>query len=149
MPDDSDRVRRSVPSVIPGSEVMNMRVPVIVVTLAVALAMAGQVAAAQAAKPAKSAAAHSAIAGKLESYDASTRMLKIRTGKNEQEFTLAANAVVHQGAKTLMADDLASHQGQSVKVRYTVANSQKTADSITIAGATHRASTAKRESPNK
>ena len=123
-----------------------MRVPVIVATLALALAIAGPVAAAQATKSSSSkpAATHGSVAGKLESYDAATKTLRVKAGKNDQEFTLASNAVVRQGAKTLTADELASLQGQTVKVRYTVVNSQKTADSITVAGATHHASTAKK-----
>jgi phage baseplate assembly protein gpV len=123
-----------------------MRVPVIVATLAVALAMAGQSAAAQSMKSSSSkpAATHGSVAGKLQSYDAATKTLKIKAGKGEQEFTLANNAVVRQGAKTLTADELASHEGQTVKVRYTVANNQKTADSITIAGMAPHAASAKK-----
>ena len=120
-----------------------MRVPVIVAALAVALAFASQGAAAQMTKPSsKTSATHGSVAGKLQSYDAATRTLKVKAGKGEQEFTVASNAVVHQGAKTLTTDELASHEGQNVKVRYTLANNQKTADSITIAGAP--ASSAKR-----
>ena len=100
-------------------------------------------AAAQTSKPAK-AATHASIAGTLESYDPATRMVKVKTGKTEQQFTLASNAVVHLGAKTLSVDDLASQQGHNVKVRYTMMNNEKTADSITIAGASHRGASAKR-----
>ena len=123
-----------------------MRVPVIIATLAVALAMAGQASAAQATKSStsKPAASHASVAGKLQSYDTATRMLKIKAGKGEQEFTVASNVVVRQGAKTLTTDDLSSHEGQNVKVRYTVANNQKTADSITIVGSA-RTSAAKRQ----
>lgn len=107
--------------------------------------MAGHAAAAQGAKPTtKAAATHGSISGKLESYDPATRTLKIKAGKNEQQIMLASNAVVHQGAKTLTADDLAAQQGHEVKVRYTLANNEKTADSVTIAGGPHRGTQAKR-----
>jgi hypothetical protein len=122
-----------------------MRVPAIVLTLAVGVAMAGHASAAQTTKPAtKATATHGSISGKLESYDPATRMLKIKAGKGEQQITLASNAVVHQGAKTLTVDDLAAQQGHDVKVRYTVANNEKTADSVTIAAAPRRGTQAKR-----
>ena len=60
-----------------------------------------------------------------------------RPGFPEQEFKLTSNAVVRMGAKTLTADDLSSHQGQNIKVRYTVTDSDKMADSITIADTPH------------
>lgn len=63
--------------------------------------------------------------------------MKVRAGKAEQEFKLTSNAVVRLGAKTLTADDLSSHQGQNIKVRYTVTDSDKMADSITIAETPH------------
>jgi hypothetical protein len=112
-----------------------MRVSAIVATCALVLAVASQATAAQSSKTAK--ASHGSIAGKLESYDASSRTMKVRAGKAEQEFKLTSNAVVHMGAKTLTADDLSSHQGQNIKVRYTVTDKDKMADSITIADTPH------------
>jgi hypothetical protein len=100
--------------------------------------MAGHATAAQSSKAAK--ATHGSIAGKLESYDAANRTMKVRAGKAEQEFKLTTNAVVRMGAKTLTADDLSSHQGQNIKVRYTVSDKDKMADSITIADTAHHAS---------
>ena len=115
-----------------------MRVSAIVATCALVLAMAGQAMAAQTSKPAK--ATHGSVAGKLESYDASNRTMKVRAGKGEQEFKLTNNAVVRMGAKTLTADDLATHQGQNIKVRYTVSDKNKMADSVTIADTSHHGS---------
>jgi hypothetical protein len=121
-----------------------MRIPAIVVTVALGLALASHSAMAQTAKPAKPSASHQSVSGKLESYDPATRTMKIKAGKNEQQIMLSSDAVVHQGAKTLSTDELASKQGQNVKVRYTVSNNQKTADSVTLAGAAPRAAAAKK-----
>src|SRR5919109_5476894 len=99
-----------------------MRVPVIVAALVAAVAIGGQAAAAQTSKsPAKAKSHHEAVAGKLQSYDASSKTLKIQTPKGEEQFMLAGNAVIRQGTKMLKADDLASQSGQNVKVRYTEA----------------------------
>ena len=116
-----------------------MRVPAIIVTVALGLALSSHSAIAQTAKSSKPSASHGSIAGKLESYDPATRTLKIMSGKTEQQIMLANNAVVHQGAKTVSTDELASRQGQNVKVRYTVTNNEKMADSVTLAGAQPRA----------
>ena len=115
-----------------------MRFPAILAMCALVLAGASQAAAAQSSKPAK--ASHGSVAGKLESYDAANRTVKIHAGKGEQEFKLTSNAVVHMGAKTLPVDDLSSHQGQNVKIRYTVTDKDKMADSITIADTSHHGS---------
>jgi hypothetical protein len=120
-----------------------MRVPAIVVTVALGLALTSHTAAAQTTKSVKPSASHGSVAGKLESYDPATRTMKIKAGKNEQEITLASTAVVHQGAKTLSTDELASRQGQNVKVRYTVTDNHKTADSVTLAAAAPHAAAKK------
>jgi hypothetical protein len=112
-----------------------MRVSVIVATCALVLAVAGHATAAQSTKTPK--VNHGSVAGKLESYDAANRTMKLRAGTAEQEFTLTSDAVVRMGTKTLTADDLASHQGQNIKVRYTITASNKMADSITIADTPH------------
>ena len=112
-----------------------MRVSLIVAACALVLAVAGPATAAQSTTTPK--INHGSVAGKLESYDASNRTMKVRAGKAEQEFKLTSNAVVRMGAKTLTAGDLASHQGQNIKVRYTVTDSSKMADSITIADTPH------------
>jgi hypothetical protein len=122
-----------------------MRIPAIVVTVALGLALTCHSAIAQTAKTAKPSASHQSISGKLESYDPATRTMKIKAGKNEQQIMLASDAVVHQGAKTVSTDELASRQGQNVKVRYTVSNNQKTADSVTLAGAAPHSSAAKKQ----
>jgi hypothetical protein len=122
-----------------------MRVPAIVFTVALGLALTSHPAIAQTTKSAKPSASHGSLAGKLESYDPVTRTLKIKSGKDEQQIMLANNAVVHQGAKTLSTDELASRQGQNVKVRYTVTNNEKMADSVTLAGAPPHAAAAKKQ----
>jgi hypothetical protein len=121
-----------------------MQVRALIVTVALGFALASQSVMAQTSKATKS-PAHGSISGKLESYDPATRTLKIKAGKNEQQIMLANNAVVHQGAKTLSTDELASKQGQNVKVRYTVSKDQKTADSVTLAGGAPRAAAAKKQ----
>jgi len=121
-----------------------MRVPAIVATVALGLALTSHTAMAQTTKSTKPSATHGSIAGKLESYDPATRTMKIKSGKNEQQVTLASNAVVHQGAKTVSTDELTSRQGQNVKVRYTMTNNEKTADSVTIAGTPPHAASPKK-----
>ncbi|MGB2713549.1 MAG: hypothetical protein WBC51_05180 [Vicinamibacterales bacterium] len=122
-----------------------MRVRALIVTVALGLALASHTAMAQTTKSAKQSASHGSISGKLESYDPATRTMKIKSGKSEQQIMLSSNAVVHQGAKTLSTDELASRQGQNVKVRYTVTNNEKTADSVTLAGAPVHPATAKQK----
>lgn len=94
-----------------------MRVPATVAAVALGLVLTTHTAIAQTTQSLKPSASHGSIAGKLESYDPATRTLKIKSGKSEQQVTLASNAVVHQGAKTLSPDELASRQGQNVKDR--------------------------------
>jgi phage baseplate assembly protein gpV len=123
-----------------------MRFPAIVAAVVVAAAaISGQAISAQATKPAKTTSHHEAVAGKLQSYDASSKVLKVQTSKGEQQFTVANDAVVRQGAKKLTADDLASHSGQNVKVRYTESNGQKMADSITVAGGPAQSASTKKK----
>jgi phage baseplate assembly protein gpV len=122
-----------------------MRFPVIVAAMVAAAAITGQAIGVQTTKAAaQTKRHHEAVSGKLQSYDASSKLLKVQTPKGEEQFTIASDAVVRQGAKKLTADDLASHSGQNVKVRYTESNGQKMADSVTLAGGSMQASAKKK-----
>jgi hypothetical protein len=111
-----------------------------------ALALAATVSASQAAKkePAKSTAAPKTAAmkpagksatGKISKYDAATHTLTVTTPKGDENFVLSDKASLHAGSKTITADDLGSHAGQTAKIRYSDANGTRTAEMVTVAAA--------------
>jgi hypothetical protein len=119
-----------------------------------ALALATSVSASQAAKtaPAKAAASKPAAAkmagksatGKISRYDAATHTLTVSTSKGEESFVLGDKAALHAGSKAIAADDLASHAGQTAKIRYTEANGKMTAEMVTVAAPKAAAKSAKK-----
>jgi hypothetical protein len=107
------------------------------VTAAAVLALGGPALAAQAAsaaaKPKAAAAAKSMSAtGKIESYDAASKTVKITTSKGEESFVLGDAAKVMHSGKAVT--DLNTLVGHDAKVHYTEANGTKTATSISVAG---------------
>jgi hypothetical protein len=72
------------------------------------------------------------LKGTLEKFDASSRMLTVHTSKGAETLALGPNAHIMQGSKTMTADDLASHTGSKVDVKYTESNGQKTAQNVRL-----------------
>lgn len=91
------------------------------------------IAAASFAAPAK--AREAWAAGNLEKFDAAARSVVVKQGTHEMTFTLATDAHLMQGKKTLQPGDLAGDIGQRVKVRYTLDGATKRADRIEVQGA--------------
>lgn len=117
-----------------------------------ALSIAGSAMAAQA-KPATK-ATHAAKAtattgtatvarGKIVKFDPASKMLTLSTGSGEEQFTLAANARVREGSKSVTAADLEKMAGDRATVRYSESGGQRTAHSVTLA---HKTAT---KSPKK
>ena len=117
------------------------------VAIAAALALGGPAMAAQAAhtKAATTAKSHAAKSesamGKVTKYDAATRTLTITTKKGEESFVLASDAKVMNGAKSV--SDLSSAVGENAKVHFTEASGVKTAQSVSVSGASMAKSNAK------
>lgn len=108
-----------------------------VVAAAAVVALGGSALAAQAAstaaKPKAAAAAKSMSAtGKIESFDAATKTVKLTTSKGEESFVLGDAAKVMHSGKAVT--DLSTLVGHDAKVHYTEANGTKTATSISVAG---------------
>jgi hypothetical protein len=82
-------------------------------------------------------AAHS-VSGTLESYDASSRMLTVMGPTPPWTYNPTA-APVWDGSKPIGVEDLSSHAGARVTVKYTEEGGQKSAESVRITSA-HTAS---------
>lgn len=81
--------------------------------------------------------------GTLEKFDASSKMLTLKTAKGDQTFVLADSTRIHHGSKTATPAQLSSWDGQPVKVRFTEANGVRTASSVMVGGMhRHAAATA-------
>ncbi len=106
-----------------------------VVAAAAVVALGGSVLAAQAAtesKPKAAPAAKSmAATGKIESFDAATKTVKLTTSKGEESFVLGDGAKVMHSGKAVT--DLSTLVGHDAKVHYTEAGGTKTASSISVA----------------
>jgi hypothetical protein len=83
------------------------------------------------------------IVGTLQKVDDKT--LTVETTKGTETVTLAPSARIHHGSKTLAAADLSGQTGARVKVRYTNANGQKEAQSVTVASAKKTAKASRRK----
>lgn len=86
-------------------------------------------------KPAPAASAR----GTLTAVDTAANSITLKSGKHEQTFTLASNAVIHEGSKNITIADLASHKGHEAKVRYSESGGAKTAQSVMVAAASKTA----------
>lgn len=73
--------------------------------------------------------------GKIERVDAQANTIVIKQGTHEMTFTLASDAKLIQGKKTLQASDLGSHVGKNVKIQYTMSGSTRTASRVEVAEA--------------
>jgi hypothetical protein len=103
--------------------------------VALAMAVAVSAAPAQAKKStAKSTAkttAHS-VTGTLEKYDAASNTITLKSGANTETLTVGSDTSIRMGASRMSPADLSGHTGQKVKVRYTEANGQRTAQSVQL-----------------
>lgn len=72
--------------------------------------------------------------GVIVKVDTAARTVDVRQGAHEQTYTLAAEAEVKDGKKTLAAADLAGALGQQVKLKYTTAGDARTASKVTLHG---------------
>ena len=89
-------------------------------------------AAAKAAK-ASTAATHT-VSGTLESFDATARTLTVKGSKSTWTFN-ASSAQAWEGSKSIGVDELSSHTGAKVTVKYTDHDGQKSASSVRLAAA--------------
>lgn len=80
-------------------------------------------------------AAHT-VSGTLESYDAAGKTVTVKGTKSTWTFN-AAGARVWDGSKSVGLDDLSSHTGGKVTVKYTEDGGQKAATSIRLTTSHH------------
>jgi hypothetical protein len=85
-----------------------------------------------AATAAKHKAGDHKVSGTIQSYDATSKALTVKTAKGETSFTLAADAKVFTGAKSVTADELTAAQGRKATVAYSEAAGAKTAKTVRI-----------------
>jgi phage baseplate assembly protein gpV len=72
------------------------------------------------------------VSGTIQAYDATSHALTVKTAKGETSFTLAADAKVFTGAKSVTADELSAAQGRKATVAYSENAGQKTAKTVRI-----------------
>lgn len=125
-----------------------MRMPTVRTTLLVAAAFAcASLAGAAVAKPAASAAAKPAPArstqhtatGTIESYDAAGKTLTVKGTASTSMFSVS-EAKVWSGSKSVGLDDLSSHSGAHVTVKYSEKDGKKEASTVRVAAPRHSAS---------
>jgi phage baseplate assembly protein gpV len=100
------------------------------------LAMAvGVTAAAAAPKAAKtSTSATHSVSGTLESFDPAAKTLTVKGSKSTWTFS-AAEARAWEGSKSIGLDELSSHTGSKVTVKYTEHDGQRSASSVRLTAA--------------
>lgn len=113
-----------------------VNVPLLALAVGVVSAAAGPAAKATAApKAAKaSAPATHTVSGTIESFDASAKTLTVKGSKSTWTFS-ASEARAWEGSKSIAVDELSSHTGAKVTVKYTDHDGQKSARSIRLAAA--------------
>jgi len=70
--------------------------------------------------------------GTLVGYDTKTRVLTIRVGKEPESFVLAQKASVRLGSRVLREEEIGSHAGLKVKVRFTESGGRRVANSVML-----------------
>lgn len=70
--------------------------------------------------------------GTLSKYDAKTRVLTIETAKSVDSFVLAEKASIHLGSRVLPEEEIASHVGARVKVRFNESGGKRVATSVML-----------------
>jgi hypothetical protein len=78
-------------------------------------------------------ASHS-VSGTIESFDASAKTLTVKGAKSSWTFS-TTSAQAWEGSKSIGVDELSSHTGAKVTVKYTDEGGQKSASSVRIAPA--------------
>jgi hypothetical protein len=73
------------------------------------------------------------LVGTLQKVEGQT--LTVQTSKGTETVTLAPNAHIVHGSKTVAASDLSSATGSRVKVRYMTSNGEKQAETVTVSAA--------------
>jgi hypothetical protein len=81
-----------------------------------------------------SAPATHTVSGTLESFDASAKTLTVKGAKSTWTFN-ASSAQAWEGSKSIGVDELSSHTGAKVTVKYTDQDGQKSATSVRLAAA--------------
>ena len=107
-------------------------VNVSLLALAVGVAAAAAATAPKAAK-AMTPATHT-VSGTLESFDPSAKTLTVKGAKSTWTFS-AADARAWEGSKSIGVDELSSHSGAKVTVKYTDHDGQKSASSVRLTAA--------------
>jgi hypothetical protein len=79
-------------------------------------------------------AAAASAHGTLTAVDTAANSITLKSGKHEWTFSLAQDAVIHEGSKTITIADLAGHKGHDAKVHYTESAGSKVATSVMVAG---------------
>jgi phage baseplate assembly protein gpV len=74
------------------------------------------------------------VSGTLESYDAAGKTLTVKGSNSTWTFD-AAGARVWEGSKSVGLEELSSHTGAKVTVKYTEHGGQKAASSVRLASA--------------
>lgn len=72
------------------------------------------------------------VAGTIVSADAATRTIEVKTGDHTQSFTLAEDAKLEAGKKSLQAADLANVTGQRVTVWYKADGDSRVAGRVKV-----------------
>ena len=86
------------------------------------------------AKAKASAPATHSVSGTLESFDSTAKTLTVKGAKSTWTFS-AADARAWEGSKSIGLDDLSSHTGAKVTVKYTEQDGQKSARSVRLSAA--------------
>ena len=135
-----------------------MRKFIAIVNVSLLALAVGVVTAAAAAPPAKSATPKSSssstpkaakastpathtVSGTVESFDATAKTLTVKGSKSTWTFSTSA-AQAWEGSKSIGVDELSSHTGAKVTVKYTDHDGQKSASSVRLA-AVHTAKASK------
>lgn len=78
------------------------------------------------------ATAENAVVGTLSGYDAKTRVLTVKVGKDLQAFVLADKASVHLGSRVLPDSEIAAQVGRKVKVRFVTSGGKRIAQTVMV-----------------
>jgi len=72
------------------------------------------------------------VSGTIESFDATAKTLTVKGAKSTWTFN-ASSAQAWEGSKSIGVDELSSHTGAKVTVKYTDSDGQKSATSVRLA----------------
>jgi hypothetical protein len=74
------------------------------------------------------------VSGTIESFDATAKTLTVKGAKSTWTFN-ASSAQAWEGSKSIGVDELSSHTGAKVTVKYTDHDGAKSASSVRLAAA--------------